>query len=111
MVATPSSLAFTPAKLRARRDGWTAERQQRFIADLARHGCVSRAAAGVGMTARSAHRLRARVHAHGFRQAFDRAQPLGHDARAAAASAPRRRRYGVFEHRYGGRVAGRWERG
>lgn len=111
MTDAPSLLAFSPAKLRARRDGWTAARQRGFIADLARHGCVSRAAAFVGMTARSAHRLKARVHAHGFRAAWDRAQALGFDARAAAAAPPpRRRRFGVFERRYQGRVVARWER-
>jgi hypothetical protein len=44
--------------LRARRDGWTPERQQRFLACLAAECTVAAAAAAVGMTARSAYKLR-----------------------------------------------------
>ena len=45
---------------RCRRDGWTVERQIGFLAALARSGRVTEAAASVGMSRESAHRLRAR---------------------------------------------------
>ena len=43
-----------------RRDGWTAERQLRFLDALARTRSVTRAAASVGMSRESAYRLRGR---------------------------------------------------
>ncbi len=43
-----------------RRDGWTAERQLRFLDALGRTRSVSRAAASVGMSRESAYRLRGR---------------------------------------------------
>lgn len=51
--------SFTPVPCRARRDGWTPERQARFLHNLAENGTVVAAARAVGMTARSAHLLRA----------------------------------------------------
>ena len=56
---------------RARHDGWTPERQHDFIAALAASGCVTEAAATVGIDPRSAYRLRARPDAGIFRQAWD----------------------------------------
>lgn len=49
---------FLPAPLRVRRDGWTEERQVRFIGHLAETGCVAEAAARVGMSRMAAYRLR-----------------------------------------------------
>ena len=63
--------SFTPVPGRARRDGWTAERQRLFIAALARTGCVGRAAAAAGMSRESAHRLRRRAGAGSFAAAWD----------------------------------------
>jgi hypothetical protein len=68
----PASLSsFTPVPVRARRDGWTAERQHAFIAALARTGCVGRAALEVGMSRESAYRLRRRRGAESFAAAWD----------------------------------------
>lgn len=72
-------LAFTPVKVKPRRDGWTVERQKWFILRLALGGCVSVAARGVGMTRRSAYRLRERPGAESFAAAWDRAQGWGQD--------------------------------
>jgi hypothetical protein len=72
-------LAFTPVKMRPRRDGWTVERQKWFILRLALGGCVSVAARGVGMTRKSAYRLRDRPGAESFAAAWDRAQGWGQD--------------------------------
>jgi hypothetical protein len=61
---------FDPVPVRSRFDGWTAERQRRFIQALCETGCVSQAAAEVGMTARSAYRLAARPDAQSFARAW-----------------------------------------
>ncbi|MFN3387302.1 MAG: hypothetical protein ACK40O_00085 [Allosphingosinicella sp.] len=70
-------LAFVPVPVRGRSDGWTVARQQGFIARLALGGCVSAAARGVGMTRRSAYRLRERPDAGSFAAAWDRARGWG----------------------------------
>ena len=72
-------LAFTPVPVRGRSDGWTVERQQGFVARLALGGCVSVAARGVGMTRRSAYRLRERPGAESFAASWDRARGWGED--------------------------------
>lgn len=55
--------AFVPVpSASTRHDGWTPERQRDFIAQLARIGLVSAAAKAVGMSAKSAYRLRDRAH-------------------------------------------------
>lgn len=64
---------FSPAVLTHRHDGWTAERQQRFINVLATTGSVVRAAQAVAMSPRSAHRLRRHPMAGEFRAAWDAA--------------------------------------
>ena len=56
-----------------RRDGWTVERQRRFLATLAESGSVNEAAKAAGMTARSAHRLRARADGAAFADGWDQA--------------------------------------
>lgn len=66
----PGSLtAHVPT--RPRHDGWTPEKQHDFIAALAESGCITEAAAAVGMSAASAYRLRARPDASHFRQAWE----------------------------------------
>ena len=56
-----------------RRDGWTPERQLRFLDMLARTRSVTKAARAVGMSRESAHRLRNRDSGGLFRAAWDRA--------------------------------------
>ena len=56
---------------RTRRDGWTAERQLRFLDALARTRSVTRAAACAGMSRESAYRLRKRRDGALFAAAWD----------------------------------------
>ncbi len=65
---------FAPVPVKPRHDGWTAERQRAFIQCLAETGCVSEACAEVGITPRSAYRLRERPDAKAFRLAWIHAQ-------------------------------------
>jgi len=57
---------------RFRRDGWTPQRQLRFLDALARTRSVTRAAAASGMSRESAYRLRKRDSAGLFAAAWDR---------------------------------------
>jgi hypothetical protein len=66
-------IPFDPVPLRTRRDGWTAARQRAFIRALAETGVVRIAAASVGMSERSAHRLALRYDAQSFCVAWDAA--------------------------------------
>ena len=68
-----------PPPLKTRRDGWTAERQLRFLHALARTRCVTRAAAAAGLSRKSAYRLRGRADGALFAALWDRAvqAPLG----------------------------------
>ena len=66
-------IPFTPFPVRARHDGWTAERQIAFIEKLADCGSVSAAARHVGMSRESARRLRRRPCGRAFRDAWDAA--------------------------------------
>lgn len=63
---------FHPVPLRARGDGWSEARQCGFLAQLYVTGSVTAAARGVGLTPRSAYRLRARAEAASFARAWDR---------------------------------------
>lgn len=56
-----------------RRDGWTPERQLRFLDALAQGRSVSQAAAGAGMSRESAYRLRDRREGALFAVLWDRA--------------------------------------
>ena len=62
---------FLPVPLRTRTDGWTPERQARFIGLLAETGSVAEAARRVGMGRESAWRLRRRSEAETFAHAWD----------------------------------------
>jgi len=73
---TPDPIAFTPVVRSPRRDGWTAARQRAFIAALAETGCVSEACAEVGITPRSAYRLREHPAAAAFRTAWGHAASM-----------------------------------
>ena len=67
-----NNLDFTPVPRRARHDGWTEARQRAFIAALDQLGSVVHAARVVGMTKRSAYRLRKAPGAQSFAAAWDR---------------------------------------
>lgn len=69
--------AFDHVRLRFRHDGWTPERQERFIEALAATGCVEHAARAVGKSAASAYALKVRAEAQPFRRAWDAALELG----------------------------------
>lgn len=77
------AIPFDPVPVRPRRDGWTAAKQRRFIEVLAETGIVRRAAASVGMSEESAHRLARRPDAKAFCDAWDAALRMA--ARPAAA--------------------------
>ena len=73
----PDPLSFIPVPCSPRHDGWTPERQRRFIAALASHGGVAKAARMVGMTPQTANRLRRRVGAEDFARAWEMALDQG----------------------------------
>ena len=75
-VLPPAPVDFAPVPVRVRSDGWTASRQREFIEALTETGCVSEACAEVGITPRSAYRLRQHPKAQAFRRAWDHAQSL-----------------------------------
>ena len=79
-------LAFTPVPmLRRRANGWTAERQRRFVMALEVMGAVGPAARAVGMGRASAYRLREREGAESFAEAWDIAIAVGEDRQFRAA--------------------------
>lgn len=81
----PDPLAFTPVPLqRARRNGWTPQRQADFIRALAALGNASRAAKAVGMTKQSAYHLAARPGAESFVRAWDMAALMGYETQLSA---------------------------
>lgn len=106
----PAPLPFTPVLGRARHDGWTPERQRRFVDALATAGTVAAAARAVGMSARSAYGLRRRA---GEDSAFARAWDAALDAACTGALVASRplvlegERVPVF---YGGRQVGEYRR-
>ncbi len=64
---------FLPAPVNHRHDGWTPERQWKFVEALSQTASVTKAARSIGMTVRSAHRLRQHPLAGDFRAAWDAA--------------------------------------
>lgn len=74
--ATDPLADYTPVTLRARHDGWTAERQRSFLRALADTGCISEAAHATGITPRSAYRLRNHPQGKAFAAAWDQALQL-----------------------------------
>jgi len=68
--------AFYPVPTRTRRDGWTVERQADFLGMLAETGSVIGACEAVGMSRKSAYRLRALPGAESFAAAWDAALGL-----------------------------------
>jgi hypothetical protein len=67
------SRADSPRPLKIRRDGWTAERQLRFLDALASTRSIAKAAAAAGMSRESAYRLRDRRDGALFGAIWDRA--------------------------------------
>lgn len=66
-------IPFDPVPVAARHDGWAPAKQRGFIDALTQCGCISAAARHVGMTPRSAWRLRDRADAASFAAAWDAA--------------------------------------
>lgn len=75
---TPTLAEFTPVPRQTKRhDGWTPDRQRRFIAALADLGSVKSAAHAVNMTPEGAYLLRRHPQAEEFRAAWEAALALG----------------------------------
>lgn len=70
----PADYRWVPVRRRPRRDGWTEEKQRRFIEMLADTGLVGVAAKAVGMSRESAYRLRRSPHGAAFERAWDAAR-------------------------------------
>ena len=70
----PDEYRWVPVRRRPRLDGWTEEKQRRFIEALADTGLVSHAAKAVGMSRESANRLRRSPHGATFSRAWDAAR-------------------------------------
>ena len=70
----PAEYRWVPVRRRPRHDGWTEEKQRRFIEALADTGLVSHAAKAVGMGRESANRLRRSPHGAAFARAWDAAR-------------------------------------
>ena len=67
-------IAFTPVpRQRARRNGWSPERQKLFLFALSRCGSVARSARAAGKSPRSAYQLLHAPGADSFAQAWDEA--------------------------------------
>lgn len=76
---SPQPPPFTPVPGRARHDGWTPERQRRFVAALAAMGVVAAAARAVGKSATAAYKLRGRPGAESLARAWDIAVQMAQD--------------------------------
>jgi len=70
----PADYRWVPVRRKPRIDGWTEEKQRRFIETLADTGLVNMAAKGVGMSRASAYQLRRSEHGAAFARAWDMAR-------------------------------------
>ena len=70
----PADYRWVPVRRRPRLDGWTEEKQRRFIEVLADTGIVTAAAKAVGMSREGANRLRRSPHGAAFARAWDAAR-------------------------------------
>jgi hypothetical protein len=70
----PDEYRWVPVRRQARYDGWTEEKQRRFIEVLADTGLVGTSARAVGLTRESAYRLRRAAGAEAFAAAWDAAR-------------------------------------
>lgn len=91
---------FDPVPVRARRDGWTPERQRTYVAALFETGHMGKAARAVGMTEQSAAKLRRRSDAASFASACEAAYRAGRrcwtQPRLASACRKRAERFKFF---------------
>ncbi len=67
----PAAYRWVPVRRQPRYDGWTEEKQRRFIEVLADTGLVALAAKEVGMSRTSAYRLRRAPYAGAFARAWE----------------------------------------
>ncbi|MXO67264.1 hypothetical protein GRI72_00240 [Altererythrobacter marinus] len=105
---------FHAVPTRQRADGWTPERQARFIGFLAETRSVTEAARRVSMARETAYRLRERPCAESFARAWDAAlgRPAGAQARGKShpPAAPGKRPRKVTNEELGWRVGtGLWQ--
>jgi len=70
----PTDYRWVPVRRKPRVDGWTEEKQRRFIETLADTGLVNLAAKAVGMTREGAYALRRAEHGAAFARAWDTAR-------------------------------------
>lgn len=70
----PAHYRWVPVRRKPRFDGWTEEKQRRFIETLADTGLVGGAAKAIGMSRESAYRLRRSPHGAAFARAWDSAR-------------------------------------
>lgn len=99
MTDSDDLLAFTPVPTAStRHDGWTPERQRRFIAALGVMGVVAAAARAVGKSGTSAYTLRERPGADTFISAWDTAIAMARDH--AYEQAMDRAKNGILAPRY-----------
>lgn len=84
----PAFLRFTPVPLRARHDGWTPDRQLRFVLAIARGAGPDEAARSVGRSRQTAYALRRKPGADSFAAAWDAAAAFADRAAAAGRARP-----------------------
>jgi hypothetical protein len=82
--------AFVPVPVRARADGWSEERQGRFIGFLAETGSVAEAARRAGMSRIAAYQLRKRAGAESFAHAWDAVLAIRARASGESVALPKR---------------------
>jgi hypothetical protein len=70
----PAEYRWVPVRRKPRANGWTEEKQRRFIETLADTGLVNVAARAVGMTREGAYALRRAEHGAAFARAWDTAR-------------------------------------
>lgn len=70
----PADYRWVPVRRVPRLDGWTEEKQRRFIETLADTGLVNVAARAAGMSRETAYRLRRSAHGAAFARAWDAAR-------------------------------------
>lgn len=69
----PTEYDWVPVKRKKRADGWSNEKQRKFVETLADEGSVKLAAQAVGMSVQSCYRLRRQPGADNFARAWDAA--------------------------------------
>ena len=84
IVPAPKVPGFTPAPTRKRRAGWTAERQRKFIEQVALNGNIGDACVTVGLSSTSFYNLCSKPGAESFAKACDAARVLSASSRGAA---------------------------